>query len=135
MKMFVQVIIVLSGITALSVGLLRWLNSGEGQSLDGMTPVQQARRLAESRGCLACHSLDGARGIGPSWLGSWGAERRFKDGSTAEVDAAYLREAMLAPAARIVEGYDNVMLPTGFTPEELELMISFIRDLQPGAGQ
>lgn len=133
MKSLVQVMAILVALAGLSYGVLRWSNSGPGLAPQDQTPTRQARALAESRGCLACHSLDGARAIGPSWLGSWGAQRRFVDGSTAVVDAAYLREAMLAPAARIVESFDNVMLPTGFTDAEIELMTGFIRDLQPMA--
>lgn len=132
MKLFISVITILVGIGGLSYAGLSWLGSGAQGVAPADTPAQQALALAESRGCPACHSLDGARGIGPSWLGSWGTTRTFADGSSALVDAGYLREAMLEPAARVVEGYDNVMLPTGFTDAELELMISFIRDLQPG---
>lgn len=135
MKSLVQVIIILFALGGLSYGLLRWLGSGPAADPQTLTPAQQALALAESRGCVACHSLDGARGIGPSWLGSWGAQRRFVDGSTAAVDADYLREAMQAPAARVVEGFDNVMLPTGFTDAELALMTAFIRDLQLPATQ
>jgi cytochrome c oxidase subunit II len=131
MKMFIQVILVLLGMGALSVGLLRWLGSTPEPAAGVPTLTQQALLLAESRGCVACHSLDGSPGIGPSWLGSWGTQRRFVDGSMTVVDAAYLRESMLAPAARVVEGFDNVMLPTMFTAAEVELLTTFIRDLQP----
>lgn len=131
MKSVVQVILILFALGGLSYGLLHWLGSGPGAAPQTLSPAQQALALAEARGCVACHSLDGARGIGPSWRGSWGAQRRFADGSTAVVDADYLREAMQEPAARVVEGFDNVMLPTGFTDAELALMTAFIRDLQP----
>jgi cytochrome c oxidase subunit 2 len=136
MKSVVQVIVILFVLGGLSYALLRWLGSG-GPDPDSQvqTPAQQALALAESRGCVACHSLDGARGIGPSWQGSWGTQRRFADGTSAVVDAAYLREAMLAPAARVVESFDNVMLPTGFTDAEIALITDFIRSLQPAAVQ
>lgn len=131
MKSVVQVISILFVLAGLSYGFLRWLNSSAGLAPRVLTAAEQALELAASRGCLACHSLDGSRGIGPSWLGNWGMERRFLDGSSAVVDADYLRESMLDPAARVVEGYDNVMLPTGFTEAEIDLMTGFIRDLQP----
>lgn len=133
MKSVVQVILILFVLGGLSYGGLRWLGNRAGVPATDQTPAQRALALAGSRGCLACHSLDGTRGIGPSWLGSWGAQRRFVDGSEAVVDAAYLRESMLAPAARVVDSYDNVMLPTGFTDAEVALMTDFIRELQPGA--
>ena len=129
MRLFVLVTTVLVLAFGLAWGTLRWLNDRAELQAVPATAEGQARRLAETRGCLACHSLDGSRGIGPSWLGSWGAHRRFADGSEALVDVAYLREAMQQPALRIVEGYDNVMLPTGFTEAELQLMTDFIAGL------
>lgn len=129
MKLFVLVTTVLVLAFGLAWGALRWLNDRAELQAVPATAEAQARRLAETRGCLACHSLDGSRGIGPSWLGSWGSVRRFADGSEAVVDVAYLREAMQQPALRIVEGYDNVMLPTGFTEAELQLMTDFIAGL------
>lgn len=132
MKLFILVTAVLVSGLGLSYGTLRWLNDRAELQAVPATPQAQARRLAETRGCLACHSLDGKRGIGPSWQGSWGMSRRFTDGGEAIVDAAYLREAMQQPALRIVEGYDNVMLPTGFTEAELQLITDFIESLGTG---
>lgn len=135
MKLFILVTAVLLSGLGLSYGALRWLNDRAELQAQPATPAAQARQLAETRGCLACHSLDGSRGIGPSWQGSWGAPRRFTDGSETVVDAAYLRESMQQPALRIVEGHDNVMLPAGFTEAELQLMVDFIRSLgAAGAG-
>lgn len=133
-KLFVWLCVLLLGGGGLVYGGLHWLNATAGDRVAAATPQAQARQLVEARGCLACHALEPAPGIGPSWAGSWGAERRFADGSSALVDAAYLREAMLDPAARIVEGYDKVMLPTGFTEAELALVIDFIRGLGATGG-
>ncbi|MGA0806189.1 MAG: hypothetical protein ACO3PV_06710 [Pseudohongiellaceae bacterium] len=133
MKLFTQVTLLLLVLGGSAYGVLRWLAGAAAVPAQVQTPAQQAQALAAARGCLACHSLDGSAGIGPSWSGSWGAQRRFVDGSSARVDAAYLRESMLAPAARVVEGYDNVMLPTGFTDAEIELVTDLIRALGPSA--
>jgi len=53
----------------------------------------------------------------------------LKDGTSVVVDESYLRLAMVNPAAQMVEGYDPVMLPAGFTEQELLLVVDYIREL------
>ena len=75
-----------------------------------MYPLPQAGRvLVERNGCLVCHSLDGARGTGPSFLGLLSRTRDFEGGGTAAADSAYVAESILMPQARIVSGFQPVM--------------------------
>lgn len=92
-------------------------------------PLQPAIDLAAERGCGACHSMDGSKGIGPSWMGSFGAMREFQDGTFLVVDEEYLRESMIDPAARVVVGFDNVMVPAPLSEQEINTFIGLIRDL------
>ncbi len=92
---------------------------------------QAAIYLAESKGCTACHSLDGSIGIGPSWEGSYGSTRTFADGSMLQVDEAYLRESILQPGARVVAGYQNVMVAPALSEHELASLVELIRRMTP----
>lgn len=96
--------------------------SGSGDDL-----VVQGQRLAQSLGCLACHSVDGSKGIGPGWQGLYGKAETLADGTSIKVDEGYLKESVLNPAAKIVKGYAAVMPP--FTPSDKELnaLIAFIK--------
>lgn len=131
MKLFLLLVTVLLLGGTLSYFGLTWLNSSSTmeEATQELGPVDQAVRLAQSRGCTACHSLDGQKGIGPSFNGGWGASRSFKDGTTVVVDEAYLIESMQAPGLKVVEGYDNVMLPASLTAEEMQSIILLIREL------
>lgn len=60
-------------------------------------------------GCNSCHSLDGSRVVGPSWLGLLGSERQFEDGTSAVANEEYIRSSILYPAQEIVQGYPNAM--------------------------
>ncbi len=60
-------------------------------------------------GCNSCHSLDGSRVVGPSWLGLLGSERQFEDGTSAIANEEYIRNSILYPAQEIVQGYPNAM--------------------------
>jgi cytochrome c oxidase subunit II len=134
MKFLLQLVTALLALGLLSYAFLSLLGGGSAD-VDPATlsPSEQALRLAQSRGCLACHSIDGRKGIGPTWLGAWGQTRLLKDGTSVVVDESYLRLAMVNPAAQMVEGYDPVMLPAGFTEQELQLVVDYIRELGESA--
>jgi cytochrome c oxidase subunit 2 len=89
--------------------------------------VAQGQGLAQSLGCLACHSVDGSKGVGPSWQGLYGETVTFADGSTIKADEGYIKDSILNPSAKIVKGYAAVM--PAFTPSEQELnaLIAFIK--------
>jgi len=86
----------------------------------------------ERKGCNSCHNLDGTRSKGPSWKGIWGKHEKLTGGGTVLVDAAYVRESMLSPTAKVVDGFEPVM-PTfqGLLREnEIKGLIAFIQSLQ-----
>lgn len=88
-------------------------------------------QLYKSKGCVACHSVDGSKGTGPTWAAVWGKDHKFKDGTSAKVDENYIRESILEPAKRIVEGYANQM-PTyqgQVTDRELLAIVTYIKSL------
>lgn len=117
------------------VALLAWvLVACEQDSTSGQaqTPVERGLALVNGNACTACHALDGSRGIGPSWVGIYGSTRRFADGSTALVDDNYLRLSMLEPAAQLVEGFDNVMVPAPVTEAQIVDIIALIKELEDG---
>lgn len=85
--------------------------------------------------CLSCHTLDGSdEEVAPSLLGLYGKLQTFADGSSAVVDDAYLRDAIVHPEKQVVAGYDP-MPEVGEIPEEdVRAMVDAIRQLgQQGA--
>lgn len=98
--------------------------------------LQRAIAVAESKGCRACHSMDGTAGIGPSWLDSYGGSRRFADGTVlADADENYLRESMLYPEAHVVAGYQNLMVAAVLSEQEVEMLVDLIRRLPQESAQ
>ena len=94
--------------------------------------AEQGKALATQNGCLSCHSIDGSPMTGPTFLGLYGSQVTFQDGSTATADDAYLHQAIVDPAAKIVSGYEAVM-PAGYgsslKEEEISALIAFIKSL------
>lgn len=91
--------------------------------------VEKGRLLAEQNGCLACHSIDGTPSLGPGWLGLYGKTEILADGSTVTVDDAYLIESIVAPNAKLVQGYPPVMVAYPFDSETLDALVAYIRSL------
>jgi cytochrome c oxidase subunit 2 len=91
-------------------------------------------RLAKEKGCLACHSLDGSRGVGPTFKGLYRTEKTvLQDGKPVliRVDDAYLRESIRSPGAKIVEGFQPVMPAiSDLKDEEIEALVEFIEEVK-----
>ena len=94
--------------------------------------TEQGKRIAAEAGCLKCHSINGERHIGPSWLDSWGAKRKLKSGETITVDEGYMTESIMDPQAKIVEGYDAVMpsYQGKLAGPEIAALVEYMKSLQ-----
>ena len=106
----------------------QWLEESAAGNLDEMPLPELGELLYRQQACAACHSLDGSQVVGPSFQGLWGAQRNFTDGTTAVADENYIRESILNPSARIVEGYPPAM-PASYTSlseRELSALIAYI---------
>jgi cytochrome c oxidase subunit 2 len=95
-------------------------------------PGKQGRLLAQARGCVACHSVDGSNGVGPSWKGLYGRTETMADGSSVKADDAYLRQSITEPAARVVRGFPPVMPAQQFSETDLAALVDYIKTLQGG---
>ena len=105
----------------------RALAAGAGDGADAL--VVKGRTVAQTRGCVACHSQDGSRSMGPTWQGLYGKHETLADGSTVLVDADYLARSIREPNAAIVQGFPAVMPPSNLSDEEVAAVIAFIESL------
>ena len=97
-----------------------------------LSMADRGRMVAERRGCLSCHTLDGQRHIGPTWRGLWGREVSLATGETVRADEAYLTRSMMDPQVQLVAGYPAVM-PTYqgmLEPAEVGAILELIRALE-----
>jgi cytochrome c oxidase subunit 2 len=108
----------------------RWLAGSPSGSL-----VQDGAKLFEDLACNNCHKPDGS-GRGPSLVGVFGSTVKLAGGGTVRADEAYVRESILNPAAKVVEGYQPDM-PTFqglITEENVVQLIEYVKSLgvRPG---
>ena len=96
--------------------------------------VAQGEALVQSNGCMACHSTDGSVLVGPSWQGVYGSEETLTDGTTVTVDDEYIRESIVDPNAKIVEGFQPNLMPQTFrealSDSDIEAITAYIKSLQ-----
>jgi cytochrome c oxidase subunit II len=108
-----------------------WLDGGASQE----SPVAAGQKLFTSLACVTCHTGEsGARG--PSLAGVAGHEVELQGGAKVIADDAYLRESIVNPAAKIVNGYQPLM-PTFqgmVTEEQLLQLIVYLKSLNAPAG-
>jgi len=108
-----------------------WVARESGLSED---PVERGAKWYTSFGCNACHSIDGAPGVGPTWKGIFGTNRPLADGSTVTVDGAYITESILNTNAKIAEGFAPNLMPQNFgerlSEAQIQDVIEFIKSLR-----
>jgi cytochrome c oxidase subunit 2 len=112
-----------------------WLaeNSGGGGSKpEDLAPAEWGEQLAQEYACTTCHSTDGSQLTGPTWQGTFGSEEPLADGSTVTVDENYIRESILEPSAKVVEGYPDVMntYQGQLNDEQINAIIEYIKTLK-----
>jgi len=104
-----------------------WLSG----NVTGSTLVARGERLFGDLACNTCHLSDG-RGRGPSLANKFGAAERLASGATVPVDEAYVRESILLPQAKLVDGYQPLM-PTfqGLVSEEnVMALVEYVKSLR-----
>ena len=95
------------------------------------TPEGHGQALVAANGCNACHSINGAAGIAPTWLGLFGSQVKLTDGSVVTADEAYLKESIKAPQAKIVAGFETQLMPTyGFPDEDIADIVAYIKTIK-----
>ncbi len=109
-----------------------WMAGGK----PGGSMASSGADLFQSLGCVTCHRAD-AQGRGPSLVGVFGKPVLLEDGRTVVADENYVRESIMSPAAKVVNGYKPIMpvFQGLVTDEQLNSLVAYVKSLsQPPAG-
>lgn len=101
-------------------------NSEETEKMDGYS-------LSENLGCIACHSIDGSKKIGPSWKGIFDHNVQLANGKSVKIDEDYLRRAILQPNEEVVHGFPAQVMPSyegAISEEQVKTIIDYIKTLK-----
>jgi cytochrome c oxidase subunit 2 len=103
-----------------------WLSGGAAEG----TLAQQGEKLFTDLACYTCHAA-GSGQRGPELAGVFGSTVRLASGERVVANADYIRESILTPAAKVVEGFQPIM-PTyqgQVSEEQLLALTEYIRSL------
>jgi cytochrome c oxidase subunit II len=92
-------------------------------------------KVLEKNGCLACHSLDGSKVVGPTFKGLYGSMRKVSANGTArevKADDEYIKTSITNPGADIVDGYPaGLMQPyTKISASDMALINDYFKSLK-----
>jgi len=107
-----------------------------GKDMSGANPVEAGLQILTANGCIACHSLDGTRLVGPSFKGLYGAERTviLEDGSktTITADEEYIKRSIYEPNVELVDTYPKVMISykQSINEEQLKQINAYLESIK-----
>jgi cytochrome c oxidase subunit 2 len=119
-------------------GFWTWYADTTGVALpveEGADLALLGRQIVESKGCLACHSLDGSTIIGPTFKGAWGSNVPvITQGQDREVlyDYEYVKRSIYEPDYDIHRGYRAGQMFSyegEITEQQIELIVEFLKSL------
>ncbi len=91
------------------------------------------QKLSNSRGCMACHSVDGEKQQPcPNWKGVFGTDRLLVSGETVTADEEYLARSITDSWGELVQGYGKTMPPYNFPEQEVDALVAYLKTLGEG---
>lgn len=118
----------------------KWQKSLE-EKLNNLPPVELGKYLYKAKGCIACHSLDGVKGTGPTFKGLWGMSKEehitYKPSTGQKapttVDENYLRMSINEPNDEVRDGFGTVTAMPSFkgklTDKQINGLIEYMKTL------
>lgn len=98
---------------------------------EGKTPAEWGKDLFVKNGCPTCHSVDGSKSNGPSLKGVFGTSQPIIGSGPTVADENYLRESILRPQAKIVDGYATLQMPLfKLKDPQVDALIAYIKTLK-----
>jgi cytochrome c oxidase subunit 2 len=101
-----------------------WAGGGQG------TTASAGEQLFQQSGCIGCHT--GVQGApGPNLAGLFGEQVQLTNGQSVVADENYLRESILKPSAKIVQGFQPIMpsYEGRLTDEQVFALVTYIQSL------
>lgn len=90
-------------------------------------------KALKSKGCLGCHSIDGASKVGPTFKGLIGLRQTVTTAGrarTVTVDGAYVRQYIRDPNVDVIKGFPPIMPQAAVTDAEIDAIVAYLETLK-----
>jgi cytochrome c oxidase subunit 2 len=101
----------------------------------GAKPGAEGLAVIKNNGCTACHSTDGSKIVGPSFLNLYGSQRTVMKGGNAvtlTADDEYIKRSIYEPSAETVQGYPEGVMQSYkgvISEEDVAKIIDYMKTL------
>jgi cytochrome c oxidase subunit 2 len=112
-----------------------YAESAKPAPVTGSGPGAAGEAIMRTQGCFACHTPDGTKLIGPSYLNLYGSDLVvLKDGkeTTVKADDAYIKECIVDPNYQVVKGYPKGLMQSyrnTLSDSDIANIISYLKTL------
>jgi cytochrome c oxidase subunit 2 len=104
------------------------------QTTASQNPVLRGEQLAQQFGCPVCHSEDGSKKTGPTWLHLYQSSVSLSDGTKVTADDKYLSNSIIDPNLQIVAGFQPNVMPQTFgktlDASQLQAILAYLESLK-----
>lgn len=105
-----------------------WLSAMQ-EVQSGGPSVEQGEKIY-SNVCKSCHTIDGAALVGPTFKGLYGRSGKTTAGEAYTAEDDYIKESILYPNKKIVEGFQPAMPPQNLKDNQIQSLIMFMKTLK-----
>lgn len=108
-----------------------WYNAKD----ESANEAEAGLKLLQVNGCVACHSLDGTRLVGPTFKGLWNSTKNVTTGVVSRqvtADAEYIKESIYNPSKDVVDTYPKVMISykESINEEQLKQINAYLKSTE-----
>ncbi|QQS51385.1 MAG: cytochrome c oxidase subunit II [Bacteroidota bacterium] len=103
----------------------------------GDKPDHPGLAVLKANACLACHSIEGAKLVGPAFNGTFGTIRTVTDaqGKTRNllIDAAYIKRSIYEPNTEVVDGYAKGLMQAydqTISEEQVQQIVEYLETIK-----
>lgn len=92
-------------------------------------------KLFQSKGCIACHTIDGTPRVGPTLKGIAGRKTAVLEKGVEKAivaDDAYLAKSIKEPHAQVVKGFPDAMVVPGEALKDSEIadLVAYLKTVK-----
>jgi cytochrome c oxidase subunit II len=115
-----------------------WYSAGavESRAAEGSSAGAEGMGIVKIQGCLACHSTDGTKIVGPTYLNLYGSMVTvIEEGKeiTLKADDEYIKHCIYDPNSRIVKGFPKGLMQSYkavLSDEDIAKIIEYLKTLK-----